>query len=154
MVGNIGPGFAGIAAAQAHVHVTKMTFSHPAVLMILWQGGHGSFLLCCQGPRSSRFFPSVSWMFGRNLGEARFRNPTKHLGRVQQAYMWHMRLSFSNCRQFRLMTHPFGTFQNWRTEGWSSEGRPDWDFGVAKRAVCLPCSTRNPSSSGHLFDHQ
>ncbi len=24
-------------------------------------------------------------MFGRNLGEARFRNPTKHLGRVQQA---------------------------------------------------------------------
>lgn len=48
---------------------------------------------------------SVSWMFGRNLGEARFRNPTKHLGRVQEAYMWHMRLSFSNCRHFRLMTH-------------------------------------------------
>ena len=56
MVGNIGPGFAGIAAAQAHVHVTKMTLSHPAVLMILWPGGNGSFLLCCQGPRSSRCF--------------------------------------------------------------------------------------------------
>ena len=26
-------------------------------------------------------------MFGRNLGEARFRNPTKHLGGVQQAYV-------------------------------------------------------------------
>lgn len=39
---------------------------------------------------------SVSWMFGRNLGEARFRNPTKHLGRVQQAYVTYVFVLFKS----------------------------------------------------------
>lgn len=154
MVGNIGPGFAGIAAAQAHVHVTKMTFSHPAVLMILWQGGNGSFLLCCQGPRSSRFFsfgivnvwPQSRWSMIQKSNEASRQSATS----ICDICVCPFQIADSSGSW---LIH-FGTFQNWRTEGWSSEGRPDWDFGVAKRAVCLPCSTRNPSSSGHLFDHQ
>lgn len=59
MVGNIGPGFAGIAAAQAHLHVTKMTFSHPAVLMILDKAAMARFFYVVRAQDLPDVFPSV-----------------------------------------------------------------------------------------------
>ena len=74
------------------------------------------------------FFPSVSWMFGRNLGEARFGNPTKHLGRVQQAYVTYVFVLFklqtvqahdSSIWQFRMKDRRMIEWRSTRLRLWS-----------------------------------